>query len=113
MNDQSLSRTVSSIEELEAIYGEPLGQSLVKEIDHISDHYRAFIEKSPFLVLASVADEGGQLGVCCRVDKERLRAGAARRAAPELLEARKLCVGGQRVEAVGGHVADRQPARVP
>jgi PPOX class probable FMN-dependent enzyme len=58
MNDQSLSRTVSSIEELEAIYGEPLGQSLVKEIDHISDHYRAFIEKSPFLVLASVADEG-------------------------------------------------------
>lgn len=58
MNDQALSNTVSSIEELEAIYGEPLGQSLVKEIDYISDHYRAFIEKSPFVVLASVAEEG-------------------------------------------------------
>ncbi|MEC7648320.1 MAG: pyridoxamine 5'-phosphate oxidase family protein, partial [Pseudomonadota bacterium] len=43
---------------LEAIYGEPLPQSLVKEIDYISDHYRSFIEKSPFMVLASVAEEG-------------------------------------------------------
>ncbi|MBT5496952.1 MAG: pyridoxamine 5'-phosphate oxidase family protein [Alphaproteobacteria bacterium] len=49
---------VSTIAELEAIYGEPLAQSLVKEIDYISDHYRAFIEKSPFMVLASVAEEG-------------------------------------------------------
>ena len=31
-------------EELEALYGEPLGRSLIKEIDHISDHYRAFVE---------------------------------------------------------------------
>ncbi len=58
MNDLSPPNTVSTIAELEAIYGEPLAQSLVKEIDHISDHYRAFIEKSPFMVLASVAEEG-------------------------------------------------------
>ncbi|MBG04327.1 MAG: pyridoxamine 5'-phosphate oxidase [Rhodospirillaceae bacterium] len=58
MNDLSPTNTVSTIEELEAIYGEPLPQSLVKEIDYISDHYRSFIEKSPFMVLASVAEEG-------------------------------------------------------
>ena len=58
MNDLLPTNTVSTIEELEAIYGEPLPQSLVKEIDYISDHYRSFIEKSPFMVLASVAEEG-------------------------------------------------------
>ena len=58
MNDLSPKSTVSTIAELEAIYGEPFAQSLVKEIDYISDHYRAFIEKSPFMVLASVAAEG-------------------------------------------------------
>lgn len=58
MNDISPPNMVSTIAELEAIYGEPLAQSLVKEIDYISGHYRAFIEKSPFVVLASVAEEG-------------------------------------------------------
>ena len=58
MNDLSPKSTVSTIEELEAIYGEPLPQSLVKEIDYISDHYRSLIEKSPFMVLANVAEEG-------------------------------------------------------
>ena len=58
MNDISPPNMVSTIAELEAIYGEPMAQSLVKEIDYISDHYRAFIEKSPFMVLASVAEEG-------------------------------------------------------
>lgn len=50
--------TISSVAELEALYGPPLGNSLVKEIDYISDHYRAFIEKSPFVVLASCGPEG-------------------------------------------------------
>jgi len=58
MNDFLPPNMVSTIAELEAIYGEPLAQSLVKEIDYISGHYRAFIEKSPFVVLASVAEEG-------------------------------------------------------
>jgi PPOX class probable FMN-dependent enzyme len=58
MNDILPPNMVSTITELEAIYGEPLAQSLVKEIDYISDHYRAFIEQSPFTVLASVAEEG-------------------------------------------------------
>ena len=58
MNDLSPKNTISTIEELEAIYGEPLPQSLVREIDYISVHYRSFIEKSPFMVLASADEEG-------------------------------------------------------
>ena len=58
MNELTSKNTLSTIAELEAIYGEPVGQSLVKEIDYISEHYKVFIEKSPFLVLASVAEEG-------------------------------------------------------
>ncbi|MEC9344979.1 MAG: pyridoxamine 5'-phosphate oxidase family protein [Pseudomonadota bacterium] len=49
---------ISSIEELEAVYGPPLARSLDKELDHISDFYRAFIERAPFLVLATVGPEG-------------------------------------------------------
>jgi len=58
MYDQLPQNTISTVKELEAIYGEPVKQALVKEIDHISDHYRAFIERSPFMVLSSVAKEG-------------------------------------------------------
>jgi len=47
-----------SVEELEAIYGQPVPNALVKEIDYISGPYRRFIEASPFVVLASVGDEG-------------------------------------------------------
>ncbi|MEQ9488384.1 MAG: pyridoxamine 5'-phosphate oxidase family protein [Alphaproteobacteria bacterium] len=51
-------KTLSTIEELEALYGRPIETALVKEIDYISDHYRQFIEASPFLVLSSVGPEG-------------------------------------------------------
>ena len=49
---------VTSIEALESIYGEPSPRSLVKEIDRISDHYRAFIEKAPFVTVATCGPEG-------------------------------------------------------
>lgn len=49
---------ITSIEALEAIYGTPVDRSLFKEIDHISDHYRAFIDKAPFVVIASSGPEG-------------------------------------------------------
>lgn len=49
---------IETIEELEAIYGFPKGGAVAKEIDHISDHYRAFIEASPFVLLSTVAEEG-------------------------------------------------------
>ena len=50
--------TVNSIEELEEIYGKPIDRALWKEIDHINHHYKMFIEKSPFLVLATSGEEG-------------------------------------------------------
>jgi uncharacterized protein len=49
---------IASIEQLEAIYGQPSGGAVAKEIDYISDHYRAFIEAAPFAALTTVADEG-------------------------------------------------------
>jgi len=49
---------ITSIEQLEAIYGEPSGAAVVKEIGHINAEYRAFIEASPFFALASSAPEG-------------------------------------------------------
>jgi PPOX class probable FMN-dependent enzyme len=54
----SLPDRITTIEELEQIYGQPSGNSLIKEIDHISDHYRAFIEKSPFVIVATCGAEG-------------------------------------------------------
>jgi uncharacterized protein len=49
---------VTSIKALEEIYGAPVPRSLTKEIDHISDHYRQFIEAAPFVVVATVGPEG-------------------------------------------------------
>ena len=61
------------------MYGEPVGAAVTKEIDHISDHYRTFIDKAPFVVLATVGPEG--LDCSPRGDPAGLRAGA-RRARP-------------------------------
>jgi len=54
----SPSHRVTSIEQLEFIYGDPAPTSLLKEIDHISDHYRAFIDKAPFVTIATCGPEG-------------------------------------------------------
>jgi uncharacterized protein len=44
--------------ELDALYGQPAGPAVIKEIDHISEHYRRFIEVSPFVILATSGPEG-------------------------------------------------------
>ncbi|MGE4221390.1 MAG: pyridoxamine 5'-phosphate oxidase family protein [Alphaproteobacteria bacterium] len=49
---------IDSIESLEALYGRPSENALVKEVDHVTPHYRAFIETSPFAVLATSGPEG-------------------------------------------------------
>ncbi len=54
----SPSDRVTTIEQLESIYGDPNPHSLSKEIEHISDHYRAFIEKAPFVTVATCGPEG-------------------------------------------------------
>ena len=49
---------ITTIEALEALYGRPLETSTVKEVDWITPHYRAYIEASPFAVLATGGPEG-------------------------------------------------------
>ena len=36
----------------------PVEAAIAKEIDYISDHYKAFIDKAPFVVVATVGPEG-------------------------------------------------------
>lgn len=43
---------------LEALYGTPSGAAVAKEVDFIHPHYRAMIEASPFMAIASVGPEG-------------------------------------------------------
>ena len=43
---------------LQALYGGGNAASIAKEIDHIHPHYRAFIEASSFVILASVGPDG-------------------------------------------------------
>jgi hypothetical protein len=53
--DQHLIRDEES---LNALYGEISAGAIAKEIDYIHPHYRAMIEASPFLVLATCGPEG-------------------------------------------------------
>lgn len=55
---KSSADVVTTEAELDALYGQPVPTSTLKELDHISDHYRLFIEASPFLILATVGPEG-------------------------------------------------------
>src|SRR5690349_7856657 len=57
-SEETVPDIVTSEAELEAIYGLPSGPAVIKEIDHISDNYRRFIELSPFVVLATSGPEG-------------------------------------------------------
>ncbi len=49
---------VTSVAQLEAIYGEPYGPAVVKEIDHVNADYRAFIEAAPFCAIATSGPGG-------------------------------------------------------
>src|SRR5262245_20507867 len=49
---------ITTQEQLDALYGPASEAALAKEIDYISDHYKAFIEKAPFVVVATVGPEG-------------------------------------------------------
>ncbi|MGI1677761.1 MAG: pyridoxamine 5'-phosphate oxidase family protein [Cellvibrionaceae bacterium] len=51
-------KKLSTINDIEEVYGEVLERALWKEIDHVNDHYRQFIEKSPFLILATYGEKG-------------------------------------------------------
>lgn len=49
---------VTTLEQLEALYGEPYGPAVVKEIDYISPSYRKLIEAAPFVAIATGGPEG-------------------------------------------------------
>ncbi|MFM0395670.1 pyridoxamine 5'-phosphate oxidase family protein [Paraburkholderia phytofirmans] len=49
---------LTTIAQLEALYGQPHERAVRKEIDHINEDYRAFVEVAPFAVLATAGPEG-------------------------------------------------------
>ena len=54
-----MTTTITTLEDLEALYSPaPVAASMVKVMDHITPDYRALIEASPFLALATVGPEG-------------------------------------------------------
>ncbi len=69
--------TITTVEQLEALYGLPKEASTAKEINWISAEYRALIEASPFAVLATNGPEGldcsprGDVAGFVRVDGDR------------------------------------------
>jgi len=50
--------TITTLEELQALYGESHERSRRKELPQLIEPYRALIEASPFVVLASVGPDG-------------------------------------------------------
>ena len=69
--------TITTIADLEALYGQPGEAALVKETDRIIPEYAALIEASPFLALATSGPDGldcsprGDLAGFVRIRDER------------------------------------------
>ena len=49
---------ITTVTELETLYGIPNEASTVKEVDWLTPHYRAYIEAAPFVALATSGPEG-------------------------------------------------------
>ncbi len=50
--------TITTLEQLDALYGQPGEASLVKVADRVTPEYRAFIDAAPFCALATAGPEG-------------------------------------------------------
>ena len=50
--------TVQTLDQLAALYGQPVEASIAKEVGSLTAPYRAFIEAAPFLTLATAGPEG-------------------------------------------------------
>ncbi len=50
--------TITTIEELEALYHPVNPTAVLKELDHVNAHYARFIEAAPFVVISTVGPEG-------------------------------------------------------
>jgi PPOX class probable FMN-dependent enzyme len=70
-------KTVQTVEELNALYGQPVEASIIKVVDRLTPEYRRMIEASPFVALATVGPEGldcsprGDAGQVVFVEDER------------------------------------------
>jgi PPOX class probable FMN-dependent enzyme len=70
-------KTVQTVEELNALYGQPVEASMIKVVDRLTPEYRRMIEASPFVALATVGPEGldcsprGDAGQVVFVEDER------------------------------------------
>lgn len=76
------SQGITSVEQLRSLYREPFEAVFRKQIDHIDDAARSFIERSPFLVLATsgprgndASPRGGPPGFVAVIDERRLALG--------------------------------------
>lgn len=49
---------ITSMEQLQALYGEKSKGAVLKEIDHLNDGYRRLVEASPFVAVATAGPEG-------------------------------------------------------
>ena len=49
---------ITTMEQLQTLYGEKNPNSVTKEIDHIGDGYRKLIEAAPFVAVATAGPEG-------------------------------------------------------
>ncbi|MGE0510407.1 MAG: pyridoxamine 5'-phosphate oxidase family protein [Acidimicrobiia bacterium] len=50
--------TIRTVQELEVLYDLPVPSSITKEIDHLTEPHRAYIEASPFVVVATSGPGG-------------------------------------------------------
>lgn len=70
-------KTVETVEELNALYGQPGEASIIKVVDRLTPEYRRMIEASPFVALATAGPEGldcsprGDAGQVVFVEDER------------------------------------------
>jgi uncharacterized protein len=49
---------IRTLAELESLYGAPVPTSITKEIDHLTELHRAYVEASPFMVVATSGPGG-------------------------------------------------------
>lgn len=76
MDQASTPTTITTVAELEAIYGAANEASTVKVADRVTAQYRALIEASPFVALATAGPEGldcsprGDAGAVVRIHDE-------------------------------------------
>jgi predicted pyridoxine 5'-phosphate oxidase superfamily flavin-nucleotide-binding protein len=57
-NTTPFTNTITTVDQLREFIPPPSGPAVAKEIDHIDEHARAFIERAPFALIATSNAEG-------------------------------------------------------